>query len=81
MLREQIDQRWTQTYTIVDRSGSDLGAAMQLEIDLPGDEGIEREICYEGTVEELDDAGQHEEDEKRIDNFELLGCCVDVRIV
>lgn len=46
----------------------------------PSKEGVKREARHEHAVHELDDAGQDEEDEKGIDEFQARGRRVEVCI-
>lgn len=43
--------------------------------DGPGDEGVEGVVCDEEAVEELGDAGQHEEEHEAVDELEAGGGC------
>jgi len=47
---------------------------------VPGKEGVEGEARDEYAVYELDDAGEDEEDEKSVDEFQAGGCGVEVRV-
>ena len=46
---------------------------------VPRKEGIEGEARDEYAVYELDDAGEDEEDEEYVDEFQAGGCGVEVR--
>ena len=45
---------------------------------VPCKEGIEGEVCNKDTVEELDDAREHQEDQERVDGLETRRGCVVV---
>jgi hypothetical protein len=47
---------------------------------VPREEGIEGEARDEYAVYELDDAGEDEEDEEGVDEFQAGGCGVEVRV-
>ena len=47
---------------------------------VPREEGVEGEARDENAVHELDDAGEDEEEEERVDEFQAGGCGVEVRV-
>ncbi len=48
---------------------------------IPSNERVEGKVGDEGTVDKLNDARKHQEDQERIDDFESLRCVVDIGVV
>ncbi len=48
-------------------------------VDVPSKESVERKVGYEYAVDELHDAGEHEEDEEGVDEAQPVGGLLVVR--
>jgi len=44
----------------------------------PREEGIEREVGDEHAVDELDDTGEHDEDEERVNELEAVRRLIEI---
>jgi len=56
-----------------------IGSAFRRALNTPGQESVERIVGDQHTVEELHDAREHQEEEKRVDIFETVSCLFIVR--